>query len=211
MDSAGRGQRCVLWHGSLSNLRSTNCTMLIREQIQDRRAYTGPNVVPPTLAQEVVLFEAPNILCRRNGGPLIGLLDDQNGKIVAALLADEELRLQLNLSKAPTASEPGNHPRKGTLGYLQIIVYGPKRCLNDVGDFVTQCGCFLDDPIGCEWNVPYINPQCLSSLYEQPIMTFDLSGAHPQDLQACKVSSSDVLAEFETLHQFAEARAPAAL
>jgi hypothetical protein len=113
--------------------------------------------------------------------------------------------MEFILSSAPYAPVTEGMTHQGTLQYLGVTIYGPRRRLSEVGDVMTQIGCYLNDPVGCDRNVPYVNPQCLFSLHEQPPMTFDL-------VQMQRTGASlDVLAGFETSDSFELAASPIAL
>jgi hypothetical protein len=128
----------------------------------------------PAFAHETVRFTPPRALHRRKDNILVGQSDKRTGEILSRLQSDDELRLQLTLSAAPVAAAPGVNSSKDLAQYLGIIIYGPKSRLCDVGDFVSQCRCYLNDPFGCEHNVPYMNPQCLFTLHGCLQLTFDL-------------------------------------
>jgi hypothetical protein len=176
-----------------------------------------PVIAPPgtTLAlcciQENVFFQAPKHIHCCSSQDLLGRLDDNAAKILCTIRADDQLEIQLKFSVSPLACVLDTKPPKGTVGFLAINIYGPKRLSDDVGYFMSQCGYYLEDPIGCDRNVPYINPQCLFSFYEQPPMTFDLSPAPQQSIHESTRSPRDILAGFETTDQLLEATTPSAL
>ena len=58
---------------------------------------------------------------------------------------------------------------------LCAIIYGRFDLFEHVGDFVSECKMYLQDPLYCDRNVPYRNPHLLSRLEEQPLMTFSLT------------------------------------
>jgi hypothetical protein len=167
----------------------------------------------PSCTQEPVFFTPPRELRRCISGPPVGQLDNYAGEVLAKLAADGELLLQLTFSASPTAVELDTKPPKGTIGFLAIIIYGPKRRFGDVGHFMTECNYYLDDPSSCERNVSYMNPQCLFTSYEQPPMTFDLPQVEHQHHTVDDFSQtpSDILAAFETTDRLAEAATPTAL
>lgn len=142
---------------------------------------------------------------------MVGQLDSRVGEILRTLAADGELTLQLALSAFPIAAGPDTKPSQKATHFLGIIIYGPRHRFNDVGDFVTGCGCFLEDPVGCDRNVPYMNPQCLFSLHESPPMTFDLRHIQQQSMTDFTRTSADILAGFETTAHIHESADPAAL
>jgi hypothetical protein len=165
----------------------------------------------PTFAHETVIFTPPRALHRGRDYLLIAQSDGRTGEILTRLHSDDELWLQLTLSAAPVAAAPEVKSFKGSAQFLGIIIYGPKSRLHDVGDFVTQCHCYLDDPFGCEHNVPYMNPQCLFTLRGYPQLTFDLPQPPQQSFTDFTRSSSDILEGFETTDHFEEAADPPAL
>lgn len=77
--------------------------------------------------------------------------------------------------------------------------------------FITKCGYYLQDPVGCGLNVPYLNPQCLGSLHESPILTFDLAEVPHKSVDDVTRTPVDILAGFETTDSFEEAPTPTAL
>jgi hypothetical protein len=51
-----------------------------------------------------------------------------------------------------------HHPQ-----YLaNAIIYGPVDLCEQVGNYLSQCKMFLQDPIQCERDVPYLNPHLLA-------------------------------------------------
>jgi len=51
---------------------------------------------------------------------------------------------------------------------------------DDIGTFCQECELYLQDPIGCELNVPYRNPHRLSSDKDRTLSTFDLQSDFDQ-------------------------------
>jgi len=142
---------------------------------------------------------------------LVGRLVDHTAEALSRLAADDELILQLTFSESQIVDGSDTKPFRGTVGYLAIIIYGPKRRSDDVGYFMTQCGYYLEDPTACDRNVPYINPQCLFSFHEDPPMTFDLPQTQMSGIDRLPNRALDILAGFETTHHLAKAFTPAAL
>lgn len=132
-------------------------------------------------------------------------------EVVHTILKDDELNIQLIFSTSQVSSESDFKPTEGAIGFLSIILYGPKRRSDDVGYFMTKCGWYLEDPVGCDQNVPYMNPQCLFQFYEEPIMTFDLPELAQQGGHEFSRTPVDILAGFETTDCFQEASSPSAL
>jgi hypothetical protein len=167
--------------------------------------------IAPSCTQETVFFTPSRELRRCPSADLVGHLDNYAGEVLSRLAADDELLLQLTFSAFPMAVELDTKPPKGTVGFLAITIYGPRRRFGDVGHFMTQCSYYLEDPTGCDWNVPYMNPQCLFSLHEHPPMTFDLPQVQHHTVDDFTRTPSDILAGFETTDRLAEAATPTAL
>ncbi|KAF2678068.1 hypothetical protein K458DRAFT_464309 [Lentithecium fluviatile CBS 122367] len=167
--------------------------------------------IAPSCAQEPVFFSRDRELRRCVNRDLVGKLVDYAAEVLSRLAADEELILQLTFSASRMADGLDTKPPKGTVGFLGTIIYGPKRRSGDVGYFMTQCGYYLEDPTGCDWNVPYVNPQCLFSLHEDPPMTLDLPQMQQNSVDHLTSTASDILAKFETTAHLAETTTPTAL
>ncbi len=167
--------------------------------------------IAPSCAQEAVLFAPPRELRRCETKELVGQLSEYDGEVLSRLTADEELTLQLFTVDTPIVVENGNQRAKVTVAFLQAILYGPRRCYDDVGAFITQCGYYLEDPVACDRNVPYMNPQCLFSLQGRPPMTFELPKMPQDSVDELSRTSCDILAGFETTAWLDEAVTPTAL
>ncbi|KAI4931159.1 hypothetical protein J4E85_003748 [Alternaria conjuncta] len=76
---------------------------------------------------------------------------------------------------------------------------------------MTQVNCFLDDPVGCDLNVPYMNPQCLFSLHKRLPMTFDLPQMQQPYIDSFSRASLDILSGFETADDFESSASPTVL
>ena len=162
----------------------------------------------PTFAATPVDFNSASGLHHTVTGVLLGTPDGHTGEILSRLVADAELACQLSLRRDTIVA--GRDPKfaKGLLGYLGVIIYGPKHRLDDVGDFMTQCGCFLQDPVGCDRNVPYINPQCMFSMHGTPPTTFELSQPFENPVEDFTKTYSDILTGFETIDPLYETPTP---
>ncbi|OAL07654.1 hypothetical protein IQ06DRAFT_13635 [Phaeosphaeriaceae sp. SRC1lsM3a] len=158
-----------------------------------------------------IRFESPRTLHHGHLNSPIGRLDDYGGELLMRLVADDELILQLLLSPSPVGPSTEKKLPKTASKYLGVIIYGPRRRISDVGEFVTKAGVYLDDPVKCDRNVPYMNPQCLFSLHERLPMTFEL--LQPQESQISDFSraSLDVLSGFESADDVDLSESPVAL
>ncbi|USP82246.1 hypothetical protein yc1106_09520 [Curvularia clavata] len=173
--------------------------------------YPAHHVTPPASPERRIRFEQPRTICCGIFDTLGGQLDDYGAKLLQALVSDDELVLQLMLS--PTALTPTTErkqPRDGTK-FLGVIIYGPRRRLGDVAEFMAEASCYLDDPVDCDRNVPYMNPQCLFSLHEQPPMTLELSQPQRTHMDDFSRPSLDFLSGFETADDIKLSGNPTAL
>lgn len=182
-------------------------------QISDLKVDISPrsHVAHPPPNEHPIHFEPPRTLHHGSLGAPTGRLDDYGGKLLSGLAADDELVLQLSLSSAPIAPLTETKLPKNASHFLGVIIYGPRRRFSDVGEFVTQAGCYLDDPIDCDRNVPYMNPQCLFSLHEPLPMTFDLLQPQQAYMDDCTRVSLDFLSGFETTDELDLSASPTAL
>ena len=91
---------------------------------------------------------------------------------------------------------------------LSVIVYGPFEYLDAVGDFLENCELHLHDPVGCDRNVRYRNPQSLWALQEDDVrMTQDIAWEVPQEFGSFR-NPSDLLADLEYKDFLPEAAQP---
>lgn len=160
-----------------------------------------------------IRFEPPRTLYSSQSDAPCGQLNQYGSELLTRLLADDELLLQFSLSTTPVAPAPsiGIKLSRNASQFLGIIIYGPKRRFGDVGEFMTHAGCFLDDPINCDRNVPYLNPQCLFSVHERLPMTFEILQPQQPHIDNFERVSSDVLSRFETTEEFELSASPPAL
>ena len=145
-----------------------------------------------------VTLDKSNIVCDAGGSRKLGKLEERLGKILRTLTAEDHIELQLYFHSKDDETSNGKRNLKaqvksaGSPALLHAIIYGPLRCYNEVGDFLSECGLYLQDPVRCDRDVLYCNPHLLSCSDEERVTTFQLntiqdscqieeSGA-PQDL-----------------------------
>ncbi|KAF2728990.1 hypothetical protein EJ04DRAFT_83930 [Polyplosphaeria fusca] len=160
-----------------------------------------------SLASEPAFLGPNSTIHRRVDGSSIGTLEDHASQVLPKLAADGQIELQLGY----TTEDAGKARRKTAVYFLQVILYGPDNLANDVGDFITKCGYYLQDPLGCARNVPYLNPQRLSSLDECLPMTFDLQREQHPCISEYTRAADDILTNFETTEVLPQAKTPCAL
>ena len=102
-------------------------------------------------------------------------------------------------------------PQNGTTSpvtRLHVVLYGPEKVSADVGDFLQECGWYLQQPEGCDRNVRYVNPHCLSADDEAKVMTFELDTIMAKTENESLNQDVDVLAYLNSEEVFEEADQP---
>ncbi|KAK7703168.1 alpha-1,6-mannosyltransferase [Botryosphaeria dothidea] len=94
--------------------------------------------------------------------------------------------------------------------FLDAIVYGPYGLFEDVGDFTQECNLYLQDPVGCICNLPYINPHRLPKAEQLP-MTYDLPRSYYRSNASAPRDVSEFFANFESEETPDTVNTPAAL
>ena len=136
------------------------------------------------------------LLCGDNRFP--GRFDERSTEIIEALLDDCTLSLQVVLSPEvlrPTMNRkmvPRMAPNELP---ASLIVYGPMNAHESVGNFFQECELYLQDPIGCDKNVPYCNPHRFGFASDPLCMTFDLRSSQ-MHAKVTTISSHDM---FDTI------------
>ena len=157
-------------------------------------------------------------LCDSETSANFGILDKRGKEILDALR--KKITFQLFADTTPTRS--GEAPRSRTSSLtankrqrihrtleLCAVLYGSPTISSAVGIYTAKCGLYLQHPEHCDRNVPYQNPQCLSSDLRETVFTLDLQSlvnltslrveisANPIDLFA-DTSVQDVLSDAAT-------------
>lgn len=135
-----------------------------------------------------------------------------NGKeILRVLWQDGTLQLQVMLhpSSKTTTTQKRNTNDTHTLP-VSIIVYGPIEAFEHVGRFFDECELFLQDPFGCDRNVPYHNPHRLTS-NDAPRMTFELGSCPMQRKRVTELHYSDFLDDLISPESLPELPTPPSL
>jgi SWI/SNF-related matrix-associated actin-dependent regulator of chromatin subfamily A3 len=91
---------------------------------------------------------------------------------------------------------------------LNVVLYGPKRVSTNVGDFLQECEQYLQQPEGCDRNVRYVNPHCLSADDEAEVMTFELGTIMSKTENESLNQDVDVLAYLNSEEVLEEADQP---
>ncbi len=114
-----------------------------------------------------VLKDSENLTGRcelpRRGFSILRALSDK-----ANAVFDVRLRV-LDLENASQSPRPRQAFQKTFT--ISVNIYGPRRSASSVGVFLQKCRLYLQIPDRCEFDVPYINPQCLTPTEEKTVMT----------------------------------------
>jgi hypothetical protein len=178
-------------------------------QLDDLPVTSIPNAVvldDPTLVQAHLRDDGT--VQRSLDGAFVGRLDTTIVKCFSRLAEQTDVGIQLMLKAVPHLS-PGQKESK-VVAHVAAILYGKEDVADCVGSFLDHLELYLQDPFLCDRNVPYRNPHCLPSLFEELRMTFDL--AEPGAAAGAALSLPDHLRALETTDEFPEwAQKPSAL
>lgn len=144
-------------------------------------------------------------LRRRNDYQIAGSLSDEIFDMLEKL-RNENIECQLSLSLSDTGVQARN---KECL--LDVIFYGRKQSADAFGFYMEQYGYNLQDPDDCDHNVPYINPHRLSSMFDDPPMTYDIQDTRNPLIETFTKAAIDAVANFNTLETLEPAGTPSAL
>ncbi|KDN69905.1 putative WD domain-containing protein [Colletotrichum sublineola] len=125
-----------------------------------------------------VKLESPRSFVGTEDSNLNGVVSFDFTYLTAALLADTDIELQVVCSITEEVLELANSekrfrgPNLMTKCSLEIILYGQGNHSDDISLFIDQCNelledqlkLYLQDPVGCDRNVRYCNPQRLPPL-----------------------------------------------
>jgi hypothetical protein len=123
-------------------------------------------------------FSKPNKLFQKDRTQQFGEVDDRTAEVLANLLKEDGIAFQIYCRTIKRRAAPG---KKGTrkvgtneLQYvMNTIIYGTENLCNPVGKYLTKCGIYLQEPVNCDRDVKYSNPQVLSRT-NQIVTTFSL-------------------------------------
>ncbi|KAK2007911.1 hypothetical protein LZ32DRAFT_641022 [Colletotrichum eremochloae] len=125
-----------------------------------------------------VKLESPGSFVGTQDSNLNGVISSDFIYLTAALFADTYIELQVVCSITEDALKMANSekrfrgPTMMTKCSLEIILYGQSNHSDDISLFIDQCNetfkdqpkLYLQDPVGCDRNVRYCNPQRLPPL-----------------------------------------------
>jgi SWI/SNF-related matrix-associated actin-dependent regulator of chromatin subfamily A3 len=145
-----------------------------------------------------LIFVKPNSLRHSSVGQEgeFGKLEDRTAKIFVNLLAEDGVLIQIysrNTSRRPILRGKGGKKSglRTSQSLINAIIYGPEALCEPMGEYLTKCGIFLQDPVQNDRDVVYKNPHILSRseevglISELTIETSDSQGKgleNPHDL-----------------------------
>ena len=80
---------------------------------------------------------------------------------------------------------------------MNTIVYGPEELCDAVGTHLTKCGVYLQEPLNCDRDVQYLNPQVLSRVKEM-VKTSSLMTLNETPEEEKVISSEDLFFELSS-------------
>jgi SWI/SNF-related matrix-associated actin-dependent regulator of chromatin subfamily A3 len=142
---------------------------------------------------------------------LVGQLDDQTRKIIHGFMQEDSMDLQVSCVVKAQRSAAKRKPGLPTIcpvGTLSVIIYGPLRMFDEVGEYMGTCGLFLQDPKKCDRNVRYRNPHRMSGLSEHAPWTLEQQMDEITILRETVQRSIDYLAEVDAKQNLPETSTP---
>ena len=153
-----------------------------------------------------VYLARDKVVRQKSNAVSIGTLDDIAVKALSTLAREELVHIELTAN--PASGQSLKIKNKKVVAFASAIIYGPEDLADNVGNFLDKCKYSLQYPYGCKHNVPYINPHCVSGLFDSTVMTFDL---HQLQGIRAEFSLSASLKALETGDDLPEYHQPAAL
>lgn len=144
----------------------------------------------------------------------IGTLDQRTADILKRMAEQNGVVLQFRISfqhQMQQQLSSKNSKAKRSASALSVVIYGPVEYFDDIGDFLLKCELYLQDPVGCDRNVRYCNPQSLWSIDDEEVrMTQDIKPPPVQDFEYFQ-NPADLLEDLEYEDALPESCQPSAL
>jgi hypothetical protein len=165
----------------------------------------------------IVSDGSDHLQLRVESGTVLGVLDARYSKMCRVLQEDPSVYLQAYVVPAVAQRSIRNrnkqHVKAAALSQLKsvslsVILYGPMEMLDLIGEFLSQCSEYLQSPLRCDRNVPYINPQSLFGRDGAPPTTFQLQSELSLSNIETMDQSEDPSAVLETEDSLPETEAP---
>jgi hypothetical protein len=162
-----------------------------------------------------LIFSTPNRLFQNDRDQPFGETDDRTAKILTNLLREGGIAFQMycrTINRRAAQGKKGS--RKVGVNELQYvmntILYGPEDLCDAVGAYLTKCGVYLQDPLDCDRDVQYLNPQVLSRVNEV-VKTSSLMTLNETPEEEKIVSSEDLFFELSSDDNLPLTEAPDAI
>jgi SWI/SNF-related matrix-associated actin-dependent regulator of chromatin subfamily A3 len=145
----------------------------------------------------------------------LGHLSENAARVLDVLSAEKDVHLQFLFSATrrhvPSTKTRGRLITPPVAPHLSVILYGPLRIFDDVGEFLEKCQVYLQDPKGCHRNVRYRNPHRLSGL--SPDAPWTIEQEIEESLVRCEILRRpvDYLAEVDSRKDLPETISPRCL
>ncbi|KAK5653426.1 hypothetical protein OQA88_8911 [Cercophora sp. LCS_1] len=162
--------------------------------IPGRCQYQGLEIVPKRL----VRLDGVDSFVGAVDGDIKGTIDPDSTFLTSALLEEPSLELQIICTIAADPVKLASNGKRlrvsGALPRcsLDIILYGPSSLSDALCSFIDECNeqleddqkLYLQDPVLCDRNVPYCNPQRLPPLDPTTVvLTFDLANLQRKPIE----------------------------
>ncbi|ORY10880.1 hypothetical protein BCR34DRAFT_653973 [Clohesyomyces aquaticus] len=165
-------------HGSTQCSEAIECEKL-GIQIRDIPVHITGGTHQGSKATEIHFDPCrPKELITLDGRSIRNIKDEETWEMICILEQEDGVSLQCRLyfeqMRKDDSKLTGPTRRSGTTAFLSVIVYGPLVLMEDLGQFFQNNNWYLQDPMGCDRNVPYRNPHLLSGFDDVVQCTFDL-------------------------------------
>ncbi|KAK4113157.1 hypothetical protein N656DRAFT_797686 [Canariomyces notabilis] len=176
----------------------------------------------PTTSRYPAHFDSPNAFRVTIGGSddtLLGTVDSEHAFLIADLLGENELELEVSVSSKEDgqASKKRSRPQAFLSStkpcLLDIVLYGPLQLFQDIGSYLQDHEFYLQDPVGCKRHVRYCNPHRLPPLDAEVMVftsTLAVQQAHAVEMQNIG-QRPDLLEVLDSQHDLEEAAQPPAV
>ncbi len=141
--------------------------------------------------------------------------DDRTAHIFTNLLKEQGVNFQIycrTINRRAAQGKKGSRKvGSNELQYvMNAIVYGPEDLCDAVGGYLTKCGIYLQEPMNCDRDVQYLNPQVLSRSKEL-VMTFSLMNLNDRPDEENILSCEDLFFQLSSDDHLSLTEAPDAI
>lgn len=142
-------------------------------------------------------------------------MDHRTAKILVNLLKEEGIAFQMycrTINRRAAQGKKGSRKiGSNELQYvMNTIIYGPEHLCDAVGSYLTKCGVFLQEPLDCDRDLQYLNPQVLSRVTEI-VRTSSLRSLNETPEEENIVSNEDLFFELSSDDHLSSTEAPDAI